>query len=92
MKIKRIDACELDDLIKKHYGRKWGIPSYMEGQRKMTANVDKGLDEDMKILIQAFKDKKIPKWEEINTFESLLCGLCDQGELEEGEYLICFDD
>ena len=89
--MRRIGACDLDRLIEKHYGRPWCIPEYMEGQRKIEATVTE-LYDDQKPLIQAFMDDKIPQWEELNTFESLLCGLCDKGELKKGKYLICFDD
>jgi len=87
--MKRIDACELDRMIEKKYGRKFNIPTFMEGQKSMELEVTKHY-EDYDELVETFA--KGENDDRHGQLEALVSGLCEDGLLKKGEYLVQFDD
>ncbi len=98
----KIDACDLDRLIEQTYGKRFGIPMWMEGQRLVEVSVSYSENEEEWVdkMLTAWKQSPhdLYSWTDDPTvgyppvIEIVLGDLCRQGLLEEGEYLVEFDD
>lgn len=91
--MKKINANDLDAMIKKAYGKEFGVAEYMEGQRRVELTVDE-LWDDQKEVIDSFLNDTVKKdgHFDIDVLEALTGGLCSDKQLKKGKYLICFDD
>lgn len=89
----RYNACDLSRLIKKTYKREFSVPSMiMEDQKRVEASANKDCVEDKTLINNFFEGQRIEYRVVHQLFEDLMNDLCDRGLLEEGEYLLCFDD
>lgn len=90
MKTIEFDACKLTDLIMSEYGVDFSVPSFMEGQRKITMDVYNGkIDDD---VLADFKENGKNVEDPDDVLECVLADLCFRKKLKAGYYLICFDD
>ena len=90
------NACDLDRLIEKTYGREFNVPyRIMEGQRFIKRKVE-AIYEDEKPILQKFINTggfaTLAEGGEETTFQALLNDLCSRGLLKKDNYLIEFDD
>ena len=104
----KIDACDLSRQIEQVYGVKFNVPYWMEDQRLVEmGSIAKFSDEEannnlkwknycagrmaefLKLGEQA--PEPVDSWCASNV-KVIMCDLCDKGKLEEGDYLLSFDD
>jgi len=87
----KYNACDLDRLIQANYGKKFEVPYFMEGQRYMEV-FGIGPEDDLQETIEAWQDLNRDHMGKLEDLEALMCDLCSKGLLEEGDYLLEFDD
>lgn len=89
--MKKYDACDLSDLLKKEYRKEFNVPYLiMQDQRRVEMTVHNQQADQS--LLDEFKQKGDEIGNIDETFESLVNDLCFRGKIDEGEYLLCFDD
>lgn len=96
----RMDACDLSDLIEQTYGREYNVAySYMQDQRKVTMyGIGKSDAEgSARVSYWAATGQETMPTDAPNTsypdiIEYIMDDLCSKGLLEEGDYLLEFDD
>lgn len=89
----KYNACRLSNLIEETYGHEFNVPyMIMMDQRLIKTYVDNVAVED-RSLIEDFVKRGCDSCNNAEElFQDLLDDLCHKGLLEEGEYLIKFDD
>lgn len=102
--MKKLNACDLSDMIEQEFGFQFNIPHLvMEDQKLIEVSISSEKIDDQRLNeLKAYMDhmeKSLPwslytgpqiylSWE----MEALLDHLCFLKKLEEGEYLVAFDD